>query len=66
MATYNVKIYERVIHSIEVEAPSKESAKEKAYDLISNTSEYDLLLNYQYGYSIDGEYMGIDEIEEID
>jgi hypothetical protein len=65
MAIYKVNIYERIIHSIEVEAPSGEKAKEKAYDLISNTPEYDLLLNYEYGYSIDGEYMGIEEVEEV-
>lgn len=65
MAIYEVKIYERIIHSIEVEAPSEEKAKEKAYDLISNTPEHDLLLNYEHGYSIDGEYMGIEEVEEV-
>lgn len=64
MNTYRVDIYERIIHSIEVEAEDGNQAIEKAYDLISSVPEENLRLNYEY--SVDGEYLGVDEVMKID
>jgi hypothetical protein len=63
VALYEVHIYERIVHSIEIEAEDGKQAKEKAYDLISNVPEDSLRLKYEY--SVEGEYLGVDEVIEI-
>ena len=62
MPEFKVSIYERMIHTITVEGANEDAAIEKAYHLISNISETMLKL---HDYDVDGEYMGIEEAEEL-
>lgn len=42
MKTYEVVIYERIAHTVEVEATNPEEACDKAHDIVTNgTEDYD-------------------------
>ena len=62
MPEFKVSIYERMIHTITLDDVNEDAAIENAYRLISNTPEEMLKL---YDYSVDGEYMGVHEAEEL-
>ena len=62
MPEFKVSIYERMIHTITLDDVNEDAAIENAYRLISNTPEEMLKL---YDYSVDGEYMGVHEAEQL-
>tara|TARA_B110000503_G_scaffold14157_1_gene19319 strand:- start:6068 stop:6265 length:198 start_codon:yes stop_codon:yes gene_type:complete len=62
MPEFKVSIYERMIHTITLDDVNEDAAIENAYRLISNTPTEMLKL---YDYSVDGEYMGVHEAEEL-
>lgn len=61
MKTYRVYIFERVMHSIELEADSRSEAIDKAYELLSNATEEEL---NNHDYSNEAEYLGVEEVLE--
>ncbi len=59
---YEVAIYERRVHKVDVESDSSEKALAFAYELLSNApAELLKFVNYRY----DGDYLGVHEVLEI-
>jgi hypothetical protein len=59
---YEIAIYEKRIHKVDVESESSEKALAFAYELLTNApAEILKFVNYRY----DGEYLGVHEVLEI-
>lgn len=66
MKPHKVYIYERLVHSIEIEADSRSEAIDKAYDLLKNGTTKELNeCNYSYeGKFTDDEVLDVVQIGE--
>ena len=64
MTEYEVKIAERVVHVLRVEAASPDEATELAYRMLSDGMSPDMKTDVDYQLNYDG-YTGEDSAEEV-